>query len=156
MSDIYENLIEYSGISEYIPQYINCYKELNLESTVNTPSYRPNIKEIIKVSAAARINSSRIILTPIGKSLEGQELTGKKYIIEGEANIRVDYLSDNEDNKVYCIHHKENFSSGIVLHKDIINSNGLVPSIFIEGINAELLSNKQVFVIITILSVVEK
>ncbi|MBW6409266.1 SPOCS domain-containing protein [Clostridium weizhouense] len=156
MINIYENLIEYSGISEYIPKDLTCYKEFNLESIIDLPLNRPTLKEIIKVSMKPIINSTRIIDTPQGKSLEGQELTGKKYIIEGEVKLRIDYLAENEKNKIYCIYHKQNFSSGMILHKDMVNSHILIPSIFIEEINAELLSNEQIIVLVTLLSTVEK
>ncbi|AOR24031.1 SPOCS domain-containing protein [Clostridium taeniosporum] len=155
MINIYENLIEYSGVSEYIPKDISCYKEFNLESVINLSFDRPKMKEIIKTSIKPKINSTRIINTPTGKSLEGQELTGKKYIIEGQVNIRIDYLSETEDNKVHCTRYKQNFSSGIILHRNIVNNSILIPSIFIEQINAELLSNEQALVITTLLSTVE-
>lgn len=155
MSNIYKNLIEYSGISNYIPKDISCYREFNVDSIVNLTKDRPKIDEIIKISASHKINSTRIIKTPIGKSLEGQELTGKKYMIEGELNFRVDYLSENEDSKVYCTYYKEYFATSIVLQQDIINSTMFIPTIFIEEINGEVLNNEQVLIITTILASVE-
>lgn len=155
MSNIYGELIEYSGISEYIPKDIICCKEFNVDSRIELCE-KYKINEIVKVSVFPRIKSSRVIITPEGKSLEGQVLTGKKYIIEGEINIRVDYIAEGESNTIYCLHYMENFTSSMILHKDMINKILLIPSIFIEGINVQLLSGEEMLAITTILATVEQ
>ena len=45
MSNIYKNLIEYSGISNYIPKDISCYREFNVDSIVNLTKDRPKLEE---------------------------------------------------------------------------------------------------------------
>ncbi|MGL5086493.1 MAG: hypothetical protein ACRC68_12370 [Clostridium sp.] len=156
MENIYNNLIEYSGISDYIPKDINCFKEFTINSTINVFDNDLKVKEIIKVNITPNIKSTRAIITPVGKSLEGQVLTGKKYIIEGELNIRVDFLSETGRNKIHCLYHVEYFSSSMILHKDIINRISLIPSIFIEDIHGQLVEDSEILVITTILTTLEK
>ncbi|MGG7178590.1 hypothetical protein ACQPU1_13395 [Clostridium paraputrificum] len=155
MRNLYKNLIEYSGISKYIPKGLNSYKEVDVESIIKVKKDNIKIKEIVKVSTLSNIMSTRVIKTPVCESLEGQRLTGEKYVIEGELSIRVDYLSKEEVNRIYCLNHKEFFSSSIILHKDLIGGSTLIPSIFIETINGELLSEGEVLVINSILATVE-
>ncbi|MGL5353266.1 MAG: hypothetical protein ACRDA5_08055, partial [Clostridium sp.] len=140
MENIYENLIEYCGVSEYIPKDILCYKEFNVDSIINLNKDNVKMQEVIKVNVFPNIKSTRVINTPRGVSLEGECLTGEKYIMEGEINIRLDYISEDNGNKIYCYNYKKNFASSMVLHKDMINRTVLIPSIFIEGINVQLIN----------------
>ncbi|MGL4774407.1 MAG: SPOCS domain-containing protein [Clostridium sp.] len=155
MHNLNERLIEYGGISEYIPKNISSSRDVDVESIITLCKDNYKIKEVIKVTGKPKIKSQRVIKTPKGVSLEGQVLSGKKFIIEGEVKLRIDYLCEGEENKIYCLHYSENFSAGVVLHKDIISSNNFIPSLFMENIHCDLLSNEEILIITTILATVE-
>lgn len=154
MSNIFNNLIEYAGISSYIPKNIRCSKEITLNTTVKLKSSTRNFSEIIKVSVFTEVIYYKVIKTPIGSSLEGQNLTGKKIIIDGLLNLRIDYLS-KDSNKVYCMNYKENFCSTLILNNKFTNKSIFIPTFFVENINAQLVNDNEVFVITSLLSAVE-
>lgn len=156
MSNIYENFIEYSGESEYIPKDLHSYKESEIESLIIMPKGGKKINQLVKVSVATEIKGSRIIKTPVRRSLEGQELTGEKYIIKGQLIIRIDYLSQEKANKICCLHYKHDFFQGVTLEKEILGNKQLIPSIFIEAIDSEVLSEEKILIITRIISTVEK
>lgn len=156
MSNMDGDLIEYSGTSKYIPKNIECFKEFNIDSMIDIELNDRKIKEILRVNTSSEIKEFRVIKTPVGKSLEGENLTGKKCIIEGEIIIRIDYIEDDPNNKMYCKNYRENFSVGITLSKSLLNVNLLIPSIFIEEIEGELLEDNEILVITNMLAVIEK
>ncbi|URZ17989.1 hypothetical protein [Clostridium felsineum] len=68
---------------------INYFKQFNIYKTVHFPNSNINLKEEINYTSRIDIVSAKLINTPIGISIEGQHLTGKKLVILGILNVNL-------------------------------------------------------------------
>jgi hypothetical protein len=148
-----KNLIEYDGIADVLPEYPNKYgafKELNIEETLEIPSVKPDIEQILKISVDIIINRTKIIETPQGISLEGQIITGKKLIVKGRLNQIVEYVADEITQPVHAAHFSIPFCTFIVIPEDYEEDTVYVSS-YIEDIFAEQIGKRNIYKNITIL-----
>lgn len=153
MSSIVNNLIEYVGLVDLndLPTEMESFKQLTVQENLTIPAAKPDIEQIIRVMAEASITSTKIIETPIGKSIEGQILTGRKIIIEGMLNQKIEYVADEPTQSVHAAHFKIPFSTFIVLPEnfDVGTVVTIVP--YIEDIFAKQLDKRNIFKNVTFL-----
>lgn len=153
MSSIVKNLIEYSGIvnSSQLPTHMTAFKQLTVEENLTIPTAKPDIEQIVRIMAEAKITSTKIIKTPKGISLEGQKLTGWKVIIEGILLQKIEYVADEPTQSVHSAHFKIPFSTFIVLPCSITNDLVVTIVPYIEDIYAKQLDKRHIFKNITLL-----
>lgn len=145
MSIIIDNLVEYSGIAENVPGNPKSFIQTSIEKSLILPNTKPNIKQIIKVTADANITNTRIIRTPISTSLEGQILTGWKVIVIGVIVYKIEYVSDDPSQAVHAIHYSVPFSSSIVLHENFVYGTPVIVNAYIEDISSKELDCRSLF-----------
>lgn len=156
MVSILKKLIEYEGTADSIPNFTektNAFKEFNVEELLELPCTKPDIEQIIKVKAEINIMSIKIIKTPVALSLERQNLTGWKAIIEGEVKQVVQYVADEPYQRVHGAHFSIPFSTFIVLPPDFEEGDSFDIDVYIEDIFAEKVDNRKMFKNVTILIV---
>lgn len=152
MNKVTRNLIEYNGISDY-PKFVEFFNQINVDSVMTIPIQKPDIEQVLKVWVDYKIVGKKIIVTPKGMSLEGQNLTGKTLFICGDINIKVEYVSCSLDQGVYSSEAKVPFGSCIVL-PDGFNESSLVnASVVIEDILCEHLDCRSVYTNVTMMVV---
>lgn len=144
MANIVRNLIEYSGIAEYMPENPCSFKQFSLQEKVTLPCSKPDIEQIIKVMGNICITDTRVIKTPRATSLEGQVLSGWKLIVEGELNQKIEYVADLCDQPVHAAHFNIPFSTFIVLPEcfdisNCINVSGYIEDIFVKQVNKRII-----------------
>lgn len=61
MKSITRNLIEYIGISEYLPTDIESFKQVYIKNDITLNENKANIDSISKIIAKAKILNTRII-----------------------------------------------------------------------------------------------
>jgi hypothetical protein len=115
MATIVKGLIEYDGLTDCLPKYPLAFKEFTTEEEFEIPEAKPDIEQIVKVSARVNIIDTSVIKTPISMSLEGQKLSGWKLVVEGEILQKIEYVADEPTQKVHAVHNNKPFSSFIVL-----------------------------------------
>ena len=140
MASIVRNLIEYSGLADYLPSDAVAFKQFNVEENLCLPCQKPDIEQIVKVMAEVVIKSTRVIKTPKAISLEGQKLTGWKLIIEGEVKQKIEYVADEPEQSVHAAHFNVPFSTFIVLPEHFkigtpIDVTGYIEDIFVQQLN---------------------
>lgn len=148
---VVKDLIEYTGISEYLPTSPCSFKQFNLQECLKIPDVKYDIEQILKVICEVFIIDTRVIKTPIAKSLEGQILTGWKLIVEGELKQKIEYVAALPNQPVHAVHFNIPFSSFIILPEcfeisDVINVTGYIEDIFVRQID-----KRNIFKNITIL-----
>lgn len=156
MASIVKNLIEYEGIADFLPQFTEKYaaiKEFNVQETLNIPTAKPDIEQIVKVKSELVITSIKVIKTPIAISLDEQKLTGWKLIVEGELKQVVQYVADEPRQSVHAAHFDVPISVFIVLPPDYKEGTCVSVEGYIEDIYAEKLNSRQIFKNTTILLV---
>ncbi|AHF06145.1 DUF3794 domain-containing protein [Desulfitobacterium metallireducens] len=153
-----KGLIEYEGTAQQLPKFsdpLAALKELNVEEIVDIPPTKPDIELILKVKSELVILSTKVIKTPIGKSLENQTLTGWKLIVEGELRQVVLYVADERCQSIHGAHFNVPFSTFIVLPPDFDETQCLTVEGYIEDIYAEQIGTRKIFKNITLLLVAQ-
>lgn len=150
MGIIVRDLIEYSGISDRLPNNPVSFKQFNIQECFTIPQKKPDIEQITRVSAEIDIKSKKIIKTVKGKSMEGQNLTGWKIIIEGVLKQKIQYVADEPMQSVHGVHFNIWFSEFIVLSKYYCKDKGLNIFPYIEDIYAVQLDKRKIAKNITV------
>jgi hypothetical protein len=84
------------------------------------PCQKPDIEQLISISAVVEIISQQVIRTPgechmVLTNEECTDLTGKKLIIEGVLQQKIVYAAAVEEQSVHSVHFDVPFSAFIVL-----------------------------------------
>lgn len=125
------------------------FKQLSREEYVKIPCQKPDAEEILNVLVDIDIINTKVIKTPSIKSLEGQNLTGFKLIIEGILNQKVEYIADDKEQSVHAAHFKVPFSTFIVLPETFQEGTVVEVDSKIEDIYFNLVDKRTVFKNIT-------
>lgn len=150
MTAVMRDLIQYEGIEGC--NYTNgSFKQINVDNTFCVPVMKPDIEQIVKVWSDAKIYKYKIIKTPIGKSLEGQVLTGYKLIIMGQVSMKYEYVALEKTQSVHTAHTVIPFCSYIVMPEKFNPSSIVVPTVLIEDIHSEQVGNRCVYSNITMM-----
>ena len=158
MTSILKGLIEFEGTAMQLPQFaepLAAVKEFNVQEVLDIPFTKPDIELVLKVKSEISILSTKIIKTPIGKSLENQTLTGWKLIVEGELRQVIQYVSDERCQSIHGVHSNVPFSTFIVLPPDFQENKCVTVEGYIEDIYAEQIGKRQIFKNITLLLVAQ-
>lgn len=146
MKSVTRNLVEYSYDNQCLPLDSCSFKQLNVDTTVCIQECKPDIEQILKISSSVKIGYHKIIKTPIGKSLEGAVLTGRKVIVEGSIEQRIQYIACEDIQSIHVCNFVTPFLTYIVIPEDFNCCGDIVVSGFIEDVTAELESCRQIYI----------
>ncbi|MGL4912107.1 MAG: hypothetical protein ACRC3Y_06675 [Romboutsia sp.] len=155
MANIMRDGILYNGIDEYIPENIDSFSQMNVDKVLNITEDIPDIDEILKVTIESKIKNNKIVKTAIGKSLEGQKLTGYKLLSEGEFNLRIDCCADDSMSSIYTFKDKVFFNNSTTLPSESNLNSKIYDHIYIEDIYAQKLSAREILVNISFIFIAE-
>ena len=155
MASVVRGLVEYSGIDSCVRNKIKNFRQINFESTFSVPPQKPDIEQIVKVYGKTEIIKYEIVETPIGKSLEGQEVTGYKVLVSGDINYKIQYVANEPTQSVHTFHQCIPFCGYIVLPKKFNRGSYINPTALIEDIAVEQVDDRCVYSNITLLLVVD-
>ena len=143
------------------------FKQIAIEETVTIPEQKPDIEQILKVVISGEITRTKVIKTPVRKDNEGniipsaggQELTGRKLIIEGKLRQKIVYVGDVEGGS-QPVHSAEfedvPFSTFIVLPEDTPLETRYNVQICIEDVFLKMLSPREIFKNVIVLFVAKE
>lgn len=151
MASYVSDLIEYSGIADTLPAAPVNFKQFSVQEDFVIPAAKPDIEQIIRVVAQVNITSTKVIITPVATSLEGQILTGFKLIVEGEVCQKIEYVADEPTQSVHAAHACVPFSTFIVLPANFVLGTPVFVKGYIEDIYAKQVGKRNIFKNITIL-----
>ena len=132
------------------------WTELIVPEVLCIPKQKPNIEQLISVSAKLDILSQRVVATPIGladvhyANNEGTRLTGRKLIIEGLLRQKVMYVADVPEQTVHTAHFDIPFSAFIILTGNEPLSAKYWLDTCIEDIYITDLNKRQIFKNVTV------
>lgn len=149
------SIVEYIGLANELPAKIEAYKQFCITKKIILDKNRMGIKDIIKVSCESYITNRRIIKTAEGTSLEGERLTGLKYLLKGSIDLRVYYEEESAAGLLGVNNISLKFYEGIVLEKEFMSNDDFIPNIYIEDIYSETLNNREFLVAVTATAIVE-
>lgn len=140
------DLIDYQGVSDYIPKDINSKQEFNIQEVIEIGEKDIFLDEIIKVYVKGRCENIRKITTPKGISIDGVKLTGKKALVSSSFILRIEYISSNFNNKIYSSKTTKNYFTSIILEEEEAIKRKNIATVFIEDILAKKINSKEVLI----------
>lgn len=155
MKSITRNLIEYIGISEYLPTDIESFKQVYIKNDITLNENKADIDSISKIIAKAKILNTRIIKTPKGISLDGYKLTGYKLLVEGSIYYKIQYTNSDENQSLNLTDIDTRFLAFVIMPENFMLGDNFSSSIFIEDINAEILSKRKISINTSLLIISE-
>ncbi|MGL5416312.1 MAG: hypothetical protein ACRDAU_11680 [Clostridium sp.] len=146
MDEYNVDLIDYQGVSDYIPEDINSRKEFNIQEVIEIGDKDIFLDEIIKVYVKGRCENIRRIATPQGTSIDGIKLTGRKAFVSSLFSLRVEYIASNFNNKIYSSKTSKNYFTSVILEEEEAMKRKNIATVFIEDIVARKISGKEVLI----------
>ncbi|NFV12500.1 DUF11 domain-containing protein [Clostridium sporogenes] len=125
------------------------YKQLSREEYVKIPCQKPDAEEILNTLVDIEITDTKVIKTPMIASLEGQNLTGFKLIVEGVLNQKVEYIACDKKQSVHAAHYRVPFSTFIILPENYVEGTNVEVEAIVEDIYSKLVDKRTVFKNIT-------
>lgn len=151
MKSVTRNLVEYTYDNPCLPLQSCSFKQFNVDAKQCIPDCKPNIEQLLKVTSEVVINYTKVINTPKGKSLEGTILTGKKVIVEGTIDQRVQYIACEDVQSIHVVHFTTPFLTYVVLPENYTGCTEIVVSGFVEDVTAEVEGCRQIYLNDTLL-----
>lgn len=141
MSSKMRDLIQYEGISS-IPACTTTqdYKQSNLQGILCVPVAKPDVEQVVRVWGKIDVQHYEIVATPVGTSVEGQQLTGCKMMIVGELSFKVQYVACDATRTVHTAHFMVPFCDYIILPKSFNRQFYMKPQAFIEDIHINMMN----------------
>lgn len=139
------NLIEYIGLSKYLPKDLNVFKKVSSTNTIKLPENRLDIKYLTKVSANISILETKLITTATGKSFDGLVLSGKKILCYGFINYKFHYISIKETQNIQLYTIKIPFVESVITPSNIKEEYSITTSVFVDDIMCTLMSENEIF-----------
>lgn len=155
MKSITRNLIEYIGISEYLPIDIESFKQVYIKNDITLNENKADINSISKIIAKAKILNTRIMKTPKGISLDGYKLTGYKLLVEGSIYYKIQYTNSDKNQSLNLTDVDTRFLAFVIMPENFTLGDNFSTSIFIEDINAEILSKRKIYINTSLLIISE-
>ena len=129
------------------------WTQLFIPEVLCVPNQKPDIEEIMSVTARVEIISQRVVKTPGTTGNYNQEftfLTGKKLIIEGVLRQKVIYTADLPEQSVHCAHFDVPFSAFIIIPNTIPITAKFLIETCIEDVYISSCSKRQIFKNVTL------
>lgn len=108
-------------IQTILPETAKYFKEELLEDILTIPPTKPDIDKVIDVLVSAEVVDIKTIDTEVGKSNEGQNLSGVKLIAEIKIKEKVIYSTCSSINGVHSAHFETYNSMFVILPEKIGN-----------------------------------
>ncbi|MEG0857416.1 MAG: hypothetical protein RSG52_13155 [Terrisporobacter sp.] len=154
MEKIVRDLIEYNGISIYTYSVKN-FKQFNIEQIDNISNKRADMDQILKVWVDTKVIDTEVIKTPIGSSTEGQIATGKKLIVCGDIDIKIEYVSCDDGQNIYVENFTIPFGTYVVLPQKF-NEHGIISAtIMVEDISSTIINPRCIYNNITLIAIAD-
>lgn len=145
------NLIEYHGISNGIYGTSPHFKQMNVEFTFCVPTQKPDIEQVVKVWVKPSIFSYKVVKTPKGTSLEGQNVTGYKLMIQGDIQYKVEYVALEPEQSLHTAHTTIPFCGYVVLPERFNPNVFIATNVEVEDIYSDLVDTRCIYNNVTLM-----
>jgi hypothetical protein len=145
---------------EQLENFLDCgdirrWTQIFIPEVLCVPCQKPDIEQLISISAVVEILSQQVIRTPgeCGIALTNEEctdLTGRKLIIEGVLRQKIVYAAAVEEQSVHSVHFDVPFSAFIVLSPHDPLSRKFKVDVCIEDIFVTDITPRRIFKNVTL------
>lgn len=132
------------------------WTQIFIPEVLCVPYEKPDIEELMSVTARVEIISQRVVKTPMDNTVasitnqEDTNLTGKKLIIEGILRQKVIYTADLPQQSVHSAHFDVPFSTFIIIPQNIPLAAKFLIEPCIEDIYITSCNKRQIFKNVTL------
>lgn len=155
MATTNRELIAYEGISTCTPKDLKYFNQVIQDFTFCVPVQKPDIEQIVKVWTTPCIRTQKIVKTPKGTSLEGQQVTGYKLMVVGDIHYKVEYVALECEQSLHTAHTVIPFCGYIVLPEKFSLNNFITASVLVEDAHAEQLDKRCIYNNVTMMLVAD-
>lgn len=149
------NLIEYNGLSVCKYENLPHFNQVIKDFTFCVPTQKPDIEQIVKVWVTPCIVEQKIVKTPKGTSLEGQNVTGYKLMVMGDIQYKVEYVALEATQGLHTAHVTVPFCGYIVLPEKFNPNTIITASVVVEDIHSEQLDTRCIYNNVTMMLVAD-
>lgn len=163
--DIEENLFSRHKKHKHHKNHLCTHKNIKyftqfvVSEFAEVPTIKPDIEQVISVIVEPEIISKKVINTPIGVSIEGQHLSGKKIVVELKIKQKILYVANVKEQPVHGFENEFYQSAYVVIPKYIegtdvevlLKNNLLQPVLKVEDVYFKQIDNRKIFKNITLL-----
>lgn len=136
-----------------LPDNAVYFKEEEISEVLTIPCQKPDIENILSVIVSPEVEDMRVISTEVGKSNEGQILTGTKLVIELRIKEKITYVADEQTQSVHAAHYENLKSFFVILPNeingqdvcDLLRANRISVNPYIEAVNTRKLDERTIF-----------
>lgn len=148
------------GISNNLPEKVQYFTEISVTETLSIPLEKPDMENLLSVLVDAEVSSVKLIETPIGKSYEGQNLSGQKLIVEVTLKEKIKYVAATCYQSVHAATYDDVMKSVFVVVPQEVNGQNICDLIrkrrysvtpYIEDIYATMLDSRSLYKCVTLL-----
>lgn len=115
--------INYIGVNEDLPINIEYFKEELIDHLFFKKDGVKPIDKIISASVDLKVNSIKLLNTPLRTSNEGKKLSGKKLLVELDICYNIKYTSNSLEKYLYVLKNSLTKIMYIVIPKEIDETN---------------------------------
>ena len=160
MAKFVRDLIEYSGVSlleedDCTMKQSTSFKQTTIDVNLCVPVQKPDIEQIVKADIQTSAIHTVLVKTPVGISVEGQELTGYKLLVMGEFQIKISYVADEPTQSMHSFHVIVPFCEYIVLPANFNPLSTVSPEVYVEDLYVKQLDCRCVFGNVTFMAIAE-
>ena len=106
-------------IQNIIPETSSYFKEELMAEVLTIPSQKPDIERVLDVIVWPEVMDMHLVETEVGRSNEGQYLTGIKLVVELKIKEKVTYVACEPTQSVHAAHFETYKSMFIILPEKI-------------------------------------
>lgn len=144
--------------SKFDQEMESAWIQITVPEILPLPECYPDIEDLERIYVNVIIESARVIATPSynGANLEGQKVTGRKVVVDGNICQTIVYTADNCEQSLHSINFKFPFCTSIVVDKDTdIENDTFCIETCIENVYAKALNPRTIFKNITLFLLAE-
>lgn len=132
------NTIKIYGISKGTLEQSRIFTQFNVDNQFCIDSCCSDIKRIVNASAEVNVEGYKLIKTPIGTSLEGQNVTGINAFVSLCIKYNIIYSIDETEECFYSTSFQKRVCELIALPREFTTSTPIKITPYVEDINIKL------------------
>lgn len=136
-----------------LPKNALYFKEEEISGILTIPCQKPDMENILSIIVSPVVENMRIIETEVGRSNEGQYLTGRKLVIELRIREKITYVADEKTQSVHAAHYETLKSFFVIVPNeiegqdvcDLLRANRVSVNPYIEAVNKRMIDKRTIF-----------
>lgn len=128
---------------------LSTFKQITINENLSISPFKPAIHEINELDVELIIDDYYEVKTPKGISSDGQILTGNKLIIKGSIQVVLQYIAEDEDEKICIEIYKIPFSTFIILPENYEVGSNITIETIIEDVEYKIIDCFSIYTNIT-------